>query len=165
MKKETHQRLRLDGAGRDGKWNRGCQWCLCAHILSLSLCLSTFFLSRWLSFLRRYCLSFSVCHIRSLSLPLHTHAHRKTELSLAYRVPLLLWSKAFMWCLGLKNWHLLLPLINHVSVSLFFNLLLAWSSFENLEMDKSLHMYPLFVLEWFVFVLWGRPFEENSEDM
>lgn len=59
------------------------------------------------------CLSHSVCHTLSLSPSLsHTYKHR--DLSLAYRELLLLWSKAFIWWLGLKNGHLLLPLINRV---------------------------------------------------
>lgn len=62
---------------------------------------------------------FSLPHSLSLPLPhtvTPTHSHINTELSLAYRDSLLLWSKAFIWWLGLKNGHLLLPLINSACV-------------------------------------------------
>lgn len=62
---------------------------------------------------------FSLPHSLLLPLPhtvTPTHSHINTELSLAYRDSLLLWSKAFIWWLGLKNGHLLLPLINSACV-------------------------------------------------
>lgn len=113
MKKETHQGFTLDGAGRDGKWNRGCR-CLCACSLSLHMVITPFSCRLSVIF-RHYCLSLSVCPIRSATLSLslsHTLTYKHRELSLAYREPLRLWSKAFIWWLGLKNGHLLLPLIN-----------------------------------------------------
>lgn len=118
MKKETHQGLRLDGAGRDGKWK--------CRLSVMSLC---FFLSprgHQPPFFLPGCLSFSdIIAFLSVLVPFslspslslsHTLTYKQRELSLAYRDPLRLWSKAFIWWLGLKNGHLLLPLIDRVSV-------------------------------------------------
>lgn len=89
-------------------------------LLSLSSWSSTpLFSSRLSVIFRHYCLSLSVSPIQSLPLSLslsHTLTYKQRELSLAYRDPLRLWSKAFIWWLGLKNGHLLLPLIDRVSV-------------------------------------------------
>lgn len=114
-----------------------------AHILHLSSCLSTSFLPRWLSFFGRYCLFLSM--FVTFSLP-HTHTHSHTHKNRVITSPqgpiTSVIRGSFMWCLGLKNQHLLLPPINHVSVCLWFDAPLG-SPQKQQEMYKSLQMNAL----------------------
>lgn len=106
------------------------------------------------------CLSHSVCLPLSVFHSLH-HTYKQRELSLAYRDPLLLWSKAFIWWLGLKNGHLLLPLINWVSVFFcvceFVFFIQSAVCLERLDTDKSV-TYILCL--WIMCVCW-REYKES----
>lgn len=108
------------------------------------------------------CLSHSVGHTLSLSpSPSHTYKHR--ELSLAYRELLLLWSKAFIWWLGLKNGHLLLPLINRVWACCVGSL---WKSDTQIKASTCtciLGLWNACVYTWRQQALRSKKWEENKK--